>query len=105
MPDGSGVSGPDIRLGGPATTAFALILHELSTNAVKYGALSDDAGRIDLNWRVSGEELVMVWMESGGPPVDGPPAEFGFGVRLAETSVQGELGGTIGYEWLREAFA
>jgi two-component sensor histidine kinase len=62
-------------------TALALILHELATNASKHGALSDESGRVDLSWRDDPEDLVLTWIESGGPPVS-QPAKRGFGSAL-----------------------
>ncbi len=88
------VEGPSLRLKPPAALAFAMALHELATNAVKYGALSAPTGRVDLTWHMddSGEAraLHLVWRESGGPPVT-EPARKGFGTRLIERSLAFEL--------------
>jgi two-component sensor histidine kinase len=76
---------------------LALGLHELTTNASKYGALSAPAGRIDVRWRVERQPgqppmLSIVWRESGGPPVTAPDRQ-GFGTRFIEGSVASELQG------------
>lgn len=77
---------------GMAVT-LSMALHELATNAVKYGALSNDVGRINLRWTAQGGRIVMLeWRESGGPPVQAP-ARAGFGSRLLERGVPAELGG------------
>ncbi|MFS0738553.1 HWE histidine kinase domain-containing protein [Sphingomonas sp. 1P06PA] len=77
--------GPSLALPPRAALALALMLHELGTNAVKYGALSVETGRVSLNWRIEdsgvGEVLVIDWLETGGPPVE-TPARTGFGTRL-----------------------
>jgi len=79
------ISGPNVRLSPKAAVNLALILHELMTNALKYGAFSAEDGRVDVAWRIepgaSEERLRLAWSESGGPPV-APPDEPGFGMRL-----------------------
>lgn len=88
------VSGPDMLLKPKAATSLALALHELSTNAAKYGALATPSGSISLTWEVAGElseaELKLVWMESGGPRVE-VPAASGFGMRLLKDGLRGDL--------------
>ena len=90
------ISGRRVRLAPRAVTAIAMAAHELSTNAAKYGALSNPEGRIDVKWEIRGttgaERLWLRWIESGGPPVE-PPATRGFGSRLIERSLAMELGG------------
>ena len=81
------IEGPEVRLGSRAALNITLALHELATNAVKYGALSTLEGRVEIDWRLqpaeSGEELVFTWNETGGPPVS-PPSRKGFGTRLID---------------------
>lgn len=77
------LSGPDIRIGARMTMALSLVLHELATNAAKYGALSGPEGRVDLSWEIDGDLLRLHWRETGGPPVE-PPAHSGFGSRLID---------------------
>ncbi len=63
------VHGPKLRLNAAAAQAVGLALHELATNAGKYGALSTDAGRVDVGWRLGGDTFAMSWTERDGPPV------------------------------------
>jgi two-component sensor histidine kinase len=94
------IDGPDIAVRPHAITSLALVLHELATNAAKYGALSDLAGRITVKWRLDNGVLAFEWRELGGPKIDGPPQRAGFGTLLARRSVQTQLEGAIGYDWL-----
>ena len=93
--------GPDVKLSPQATLSFSLVLHELITNAAKHGALSNDNGIIDIEWRVERTDdadcLVASWREIGGPPVQ-EPVTTGFGSRLVTSSLQafGEV--TLAYE-------
>jgi len=93
-------SGPEILLNPRATNALTLALHELATNAVKFGALSTDAGRVDVTWTrrpmVGGFELD--WTERGGPPV-GLPTRRGFGATLLERVTGRELGGVASLDF------
>ncbi|MBO9623233.1 MAG: hypothetical protein J7500_11035 [Sphingomonas sp.] len=86
------LEGPDIALGPSAALRLSLILHELATNASKYGALSVPEGRVELRWHrepgPQGEELVLCWREHGGPPVT-PPEHTGFGTRLIDMGLIG----------------
>jgi PAS domain S-box-containing protein len=88
------VGGPEAHLAPKAATAMALALHELATNAAKYGALSAPEGRVSLTWALTGEashrRLHMTWRESGGPAVR-PPEKTGFGTRLIEKGLKAEL--------------
>lgn len=85
--DGSPIlcEGPDVALAAEETLDLALALHELGTNARKYGALSSDSGRVTITWRVepesSGRLATLSWVEEGGPPVQ-PPEDRGFGSAL-----------------------
>jgi two-component sensor histidine kinase len=75
-----------------------MALHELATNAVKYGAWSTPEGRVEIRWRVdpgdAGDRLHLEWRERGGPPVV-PPKRRGFGSRLIERGLAAELGGEV----------
>ena len=93
------VSGPDIRISAQMALAFAMTLHELCTNAVKYGALSKDKGKVTITWSVPGRKnakpiLKFRWSEKGGPPVT-PPTSIGFGTKLIERSLASDLGGSV----------
>ena len=85
--------GPEILLSPRATNALTLALHELAANAVKYGALSTEAGRVDVSWRsLADGGFELIWVERGGPPVEAPSRQ-GFGVTLLERVTGRELGG------------
>jgi len=90
--------GPPLRLGPQAALALSLILHELSTNAIKYGALSAPEGRIAVRWDLEagapdvGDLLVFRWRESGGPEVTAPEHRS-FGTRLIEMGLTSREGG------------
>jgi len=88
------IEGPAVWLQPRAALTMALVLHELATNAVKYGALSCEPGRVLLGWTFdpSTERLRLTWAESGGPPV-APPTRRGFGSRLIERAIKSELQG------------
>ncbi|HEY0650868.1 sensor histidine kinase [Phenylobacterium sp.] len=89
-------SGPELRLGARAALALGMALHELGTNATKYGALSGDHGVVRLTWRArpsdGGAELDLEWRETGGPLVT-PPRRRGFGSRLLTQGVRADLNG------------
>lgn len=76
--------GPGCQVARQACTPLVMALHELGTNAHKYGALSCSRGRVDLAWQVDGDEIELTWTESGGPPV-APPTRRGLGSRLLTT--------------------
>jgi PAS domain S-box-containing protein len=88
------VRGPMLRLKAVGAQAIGLALHELATNAGKYGALSTEAGRVDIRWGTEGETFTMSWTERGGPPVS-PPQRRGFGTvvmrEMAERSADGKV--------------
>ncbi|WP_225009618.1 MULTISPECIES: response regulator [Novosphingobium] len=82
-------SGPEAQLAPEPALRLALVFHELVTNAIKYGALSNGTGRVDVDWHLEGDILVLGWRESGGPPVRAPERS-GFGTRLIESSLGGK---------------
>lgn len=86
-------------IGQSSATALALVIHELATNSMKYGALSAQAGTLDLASHPDGEFTVLRWVERGGPKVDMPNGLGGFGSKLIQRGVNGQLGGSIDYEW------
>lgn len=92
-------NGPAIRLGEHATNGLALVLHELATNAVKYGALKAEQGSVELSWRETGEHLVLDWRERDGPPIAVPPKSSGFGTRLTQSTIAGQFAGELSYDW------
>jgi PAS domain S-box-containing protein len=96
------VAGPTVPTGPGSATGLTLMLHELATNAAKYGSLSVPEGSVRIDWRLEGPNVSLVWEETGGPAIEGEPASSGFGSQLARKSVTGQLGGEIGYHWRRE---
>jgi two-component sensor histidine kinase len=92
------MSGPDLNIAAAAAQAVGLALHELATNACKYGALSADAGCVDICWHVDGDLFTMTWTERGGPPVR-PPERHGFGTRVIDSMVKQSLGGKVKLEF------
>ncbi len=94
--------GPEIFLSPRAANALSLALHELATNAVKYGALSVESGRVHLGWRPrEGGGFVLDWIEEGGPPV-AAPARRGFGATMLEQVAGRELNGEVKVDYRRE---
>lgn len=98
-------SGPSIWLGERATNGVALVLHELATNAAKYGALKTPDGVIELTWSSDGRHLSGEWIERGGPPIESAPSASGFGTRLSKDTIVGQLGGTLNYDWRPDGLA
>lgn len=90
-------SGPEVELSPRCALALSLALHELTTNAVKYGALSVDGGRVAVSWTVTpgpdGSAFILSWSESGGPPV-AAPTRTGFGSGMIQRALSGYVGGT-----------
>jgi PAS domain S-box-containing protein len=86
--------GPKLRLNPASTQAIGLALHELATNAGKYGALSADTGHVDVSWRIDGDTLTIIWAEREGPPVS-PPKRHGFGTTVMEAMAERSLGGKV----------
>ena len=96
------VSVERMGVGETTTTSLALVLHELATNSLKYGALSAGAGTLDITTASRGPKLELTWMERGGPAVQAPPEASGFGSKLVHRSVSKQLGGKIEYDWQAE---
>jgi PAS domain S-box-containing protein len=92
------VQGPVLRLNPTGAQAIGLALHELATNTGKYGALSNDAGRVDIRWVTEGETFTMSWTERGGPPVS-PPQRRGFGTVVMKDMAERNVNGTVDLEY------
>ena len=99
------IRGADMPIRGQVITSFALMLHELATNAAKYGALSSLEGRVEIDCSLDSEAVVIDWRERGGPRLDGPPPGEGFGGLLIRRVVTGQLAGQVSYEWRAEGLA
>ncbi|HSC17302.1 MAG TPA: PAS domain S-box protein [Rhizomicrobium sp.] len=98
------LAGPSVELPPNKALLIAMFLHELGTNAVKYGALSNPLGKVEVRWRQAGQpkrpQLVLEWDESGGPAVT-PPSRQGFGTRMIERALQAE-GGSAKFDFRPE---
>ncbi|GBU19410.1 MULTISPECIES: GAF domain-containing protein [Methylobacterium] len=95
------LEGPDMEVGPQAALSLSLLLHELATNALKYGALSAESGRVRISWRTEDARepvLILGWVESGGPPVTPPGGRGGFGSRLIRMGLLGTRDARLGFE-------
>lgn len=95
------LEGPPVQLPSRKTVSICLGLHELATNAVKYGALAVQNGCVDVIWRVDEGHLHLLWTESGGPLVE-MPTRCGFGTRLLERGIAAELKGHVKVDYRPE---
>jgi two-component sensor histidine kinase len=102
-PERMRMAGPDVPLSPRLAVVLSMIVHEIATNAAKYGALSNEAGTVSLDWEVTTEnakrKLRLIWAEAGGPPVTAP-VQRGFGSRLIERSARDQLGGEATVDFL-----
>lgn len=97
------LTGAPLRLSGPAAIGMAMIIHELATNAAKYGAYAT-GGALEIVWQSSADGVaVLTWRERGGPAV-AAPKKSGFGTKLIESVLKGDLGGTISVRYAPEGF-
>jgi two-component sensor histidine kinase len=96
------IEGPPIEIGPKAALALALMIHELATNAAKFGALSAAAGHVAVTWQIEtlagGPQLRLSWVESDGPPVV-QPSRKGFGTRLIERAFAGTVAGDVALDY------
>jgi PAS domain S-box-containing protein len=95
------LEGPPVIVGANTVTSLALVLHELATNAAKYGCLSEPEGRLAISWTVGADDVALAWVETGGPPISEEPVLQGFGSQLAQKSITGQLGGALDHTWLQ----
>ena len=93
------ISGDDVAIDDRGVTPVALVLHELATNAAKYGALVAEEGQVRIAIMRDGDDLTIDWTERNGPYLSGAPTTTGFGTKLADLSVERQLGGTIERTW------
>ena len=102
-PDRIRMSGPTVPLSPRLAVVLSMIVHEIATNAAKYGALSNETGKVTLDWEVMADtpkpRLRLIWAESGGPPVTAP-VQLGFGSRMIERSARDQLGGEATVDFL-----
>jgi len=93
------MDGAAVAVGARAVTSLALVLHELTTNAAKYGALSVPEGSVHIRWSERDGVLVLRWEEHGGPALAGPPTARGFGTLLSGHSIRSQFGGNLSHDW------
>ena len=92
------IDGPAVMLEPSTAQTVAISLHELATNAAKYGSLSAADGRVEITWsRTADRRLSLRWIESGGPTAT-PPTQRGFGTRIVENMI-GQLKGEVRFDW------
>jgi two-component sensor histidine kinase len=97
------INGPELVLEPKSAQTIAMVLHELTTNAVKYGALSVPSGRLLVEWSHGETQLVICWSEADGPPVK-PPSREGFGTRVVGRVVH-DLEGKLQFDWNPDGLA
>ena len=95
------VAVPRMGVGYETATTLAMVVHELATNAVKYGALSTPAGSLDISSQSDDDYLCIIWAETGGPEIAAPPDMQGFGSTLIDRSVSSRFRGELTYDWQR----
>jgi two-component sensor histidine kinase/CheY-like chemotaxis protein len=92
------VAGPSVILSPDKAQTIALALHELATNAAKYGALSTELGEVTVRWELANDRLTLRWTEAKGPPVTAP-SRRGFGMKIITASVAQQVGGEVSFDW------
>jgi two-component sensor histidine kinase len=98
------IDGPPVMLEPTTAQTIAISLHELATNAAKYGSLSAAGGHVEISWTVTADgRLSLRWIESGGPTA-APPTHRGFGTRIMENMI-GQLSGEVRFDWRDEGLA
>ena len=98
------IEGPPVSCSDHASSGLALIIHELATNASKYGALKDAGGRITITWETDEGIVSLQWSETGGPIINSAPIKSGFGSTLAQRTVK-QFGGVLTREWRSEGLS
>ena len=98
------IEGASLSLEPNAAQTVAVTLHELATNAAKYGALSVPEGKVQVEWSRAADKLVLRWTETGGPLVE-PSKHRGFGMRVMESMIRNQLNGTLRFDWRPEGVA
>lgn len=93
------VAVPRMGVGQETATGLALVVHELATNSVKYGALSVEGGTLDVSGSMAGDDVQICWTEQGGPELTSPADLTGFGSSLLRQTIEGQLDGSVSYEW------
>ncbi len=94
----SRIDGPNLVLEPGVAQTMAVVIHELATNAAKYGALSSPAGCVEVDWSVTNGRVNIRWSEVNGPLVE-PPAHQGFGMRVVESMIKAHFNGAVDFDW------
>lgn len=95
------IDGPGALLVPATAQSVAIALHELATNAAKYGALSSSNGRLEVRWAIGNDAAELEWKETGGPPT-APPSALGFGLTIVRSSIEAQFRGAVSYDWRPE---
>src|SRR3954447_9264966 len=98
------VAGPSVILSPEKAQTMALALHELATNAAKYGALTNENGEVTVRWEIANGRLTLRWTESKGPAVT-PPSRRGFGMKIITASIAQQSGGEVSFDWRPDGLA
>jgi two-component sensor histidine kinase len=93
------VSVPRMGIGERTATTLALVIHEMATNSLKHGALSSECGILNISSTIDDHDVFVVWAETGGPAISGPPDMHGFGSKLISRAIAQDLGGSLSYDW------
>lgn len=93
------VAVPRMGVGEVTANTLAMVVHELATNSVKHGALSAEAGSLDISSTTDEDDIHLIWSETGGPPVEEPVELHGYGSKMVARSVASQLHGAIDYDW------
>ena len=89
---------PELLVGEASATTLALVVHELATNSIKYGSLSKETGTVAVSCTAQDSEVVIIWTETGGPPIGTSNRPAGLGSQVVTRSVSSQLGGTITFD-------
>ncbi len=96
------LTGPELPLTAKEATSLGMAVHELMTNAAKYGALSVDGGRVEIATKLRGDRARILWKEHGGPPISGPPTTTGFGSLVIQRVLASDLGAGVDLDFARD---
>lgn len=97
-----GLTGPHVTIKRESISGLALVINELATNAIKYGALANDEGTVAISWSIEDDRLSLQWEERGGAPVESAPSRIGFGSRLVDSTIVRQFDGTCSHDWKQD---
>ena len=96
------LEGLSMRVKPDSISGLALVINELTTNAIIYGALASDVGTVSVRWNAEDDDLAVPWEERGGAAISAPPDRIGFGSKLLDTTIVRQFGGTLSHDWRPE---